>query len=169
MKTNLEIRLIKEEDPAIIDLAFARENRSKSIDQYTYYYELQKEGKRDVIIAEKNGDFAGYLTVKWEANYLPFREKGIPEIVDFNVLNKFQRQGIGNALMEEAEKRIRKVSKFAGIGFGVYKDYGAAQRLYVKRGYIPDGMGMVKDSAPIPPGTMVRVDDDLVICLTKEL
>ena len=28
-----------------------------------------------------------------------------------------------------------------GIGVGLYPDYGSAQRLYIKRGYLPDGHG----------------------------
>ncbi|MCB0854975.1 MAG: GNAT family N-acetyltransferase, partial [Bacteroidetes bacterium] len=124
---------------------------------------------RDIIIAELNGEFAGYLTIKWESDYIPFREKAIPEIVDFNVLKKFQRKGIGTALMDEAEKRIKQVSDYAGIGFGVYKDYGAAQVLYIRRNYVPDGNGLVKDSRSLEYGEMVEVNDDLVICLVKEL
>ncbi|MEZ4847287.1 MAG: GNAT family N-acetyltransferase [Bacteroidia bacterium] len=65
---------------------------------------FSEEGSRDIIIAELNGEFAGYLTIKWESNYIPFKEKAIPEIVDFNVLKKFQRKGIGTALMDEAEQ-----------------------------------------------------------------
>jgi GNAT superfamily N-acetyltransferase len=95
--------------------------------------------------------------------------KKIPEIVDFNVLKRYQRKGIGTALMDEAEKSIKRVSDIAGIGFGVYKDYGAAQILYIHRGYIPDGNGLVRDSVPLNKGDVVTIDDSIVFFLIKNL
>jgi GNAT superfamily N-acetyltransferase len=121
------------------------------------------------VIAEIDGDFAGYLAIKWKSGYLPFLQNNIPEIVDFNVLHKYQRKGIGTALMDEAEQRIKRVSPSAGIGFGVFKDYGAAQILYVKRGYVPDGTGIGKDSNPIAFGEHIIVDHSIVFHLVKEL
>lgn len=115
------------------------------------------------------GIFAGYLTIKWQSDYAPFRAANIPEIVDFNVLKKFQRLGIGSKLMDEAERRIKRVSKRAGIGFGVYQDYGAAQVLYVKRGYVPDGNGINRNSVPLRHGDVETIDDGLILCLVKDL
>jgi ribosomal protein S18 acetylase RimI-like enzyme len=89
--------------------------------------------------------------------------------VDFNVLKKYQRQGIGTMLMDEAENRIRKVSKFAGIGFGVTQDYGPAQILYVKRGYIPDGHGLAHNATPVHYGKLVTINDNLAFYLIKPL
>jgi hypothetical protein len=51
---------------------------------------------------------------------------------------------------------------------GVYSDYGPAQRMYAKRGYIPDGMGLFHKGQPVKPGRDVFVDDDLVLYLVKE-
>ncbi|MEM6768932.1 MAG: GNAT family N-acetyltransferase, partial [Bacteroidota bacterium] len=85
------------------------------------------------------------------------------------VLKKYQRQGIGSLLMDEAERRIRAVSRFSGIGFGITPDYGPAQILYVKRGYIPDGNGLTKDGKPLNYLDKVVIHDDLVLYLIKEL
>lgn len=71
--------------------------------------------------------------------------------------------------MDEAESRIKRVSKRAGIGFGLTKDFGAAQVLYIKRGYVPNGRGLVKDSISLAIGQTVEINHDLVICLTKLL
>lgn len=171
MKTleGLLLRPIRATDCPTINFAFSQQGWFKPLGLYESYVRYQEEGSRDVIIAELNGEFAGYLTINWTAGYLPFRERGIPEIVDFNVLKKYQRRGIGTALMEEAERRIRKVSSVAGIGVGVYKDYGPAQILYFHRGYQPDGNGLTVDSKPIPYGSEVKVDDGLVLSLIKEL
>lgn len=166
---DLIIRDLEESDCQIIENAFAAQGWGKKASKYQKILAQQEKGERDFLFAALDGVFAGYVTICWKANYLPFREKGIPEIVDFNVLKKFQRKGIGTALMDEAEKRISKVSKIAGIGFGLTKDYGPAQILYIKRGYIPDGNGIVMDSKPLAYETQVTVGDDLVFCLIKEL
>ena len=55
----------------------------------------------------------------------------------------------------------------AGIGVGMTADYGAAQRLYIKRGYVPDGRGLVAGEHHVSWGETVRVDDDLVLYFTK--
>lgn len=165
----LKLRPISKEDAPIIHKAFQQQGWEKPIAQYERYFEYQAAGIRAVIIAEVEEEFAGYLTIAWAASYLPFREKNIPEIIDFNVLQKFQRQGVGTRLMDEAERRIEKVSKYAGIGFGLTKDYGAAQILYINRHYIPDGNGLVKDSKPLDYGEEVVIGHDLVFYLLKEL
>ena len=120
-------------------------------------------------MALAGGEFAGYLTVDWSPVYPPFRLGGIPEITDFNVLPPFRRRGIGTRLMDEAERRIAERSPVVRIGFGLTPDYGAAQRMYVMRGYVPDGMGMRKNDRYVKPGDRLTADDDLVLFLTKRL
>ncbi len=100
---------------------------------------------------------------------MPFKEAKIPEIVDFIVLQRFQRRGIGTALMDEAELRIKSRSPYAGIGFGITPDYGAAQILYVKRGYVPDGHGLVSGARSVAYGEQVEINDELALYLVKEL
>jgi GNAT superfamily N-acetyltransferase len=69
--------------------------------------------------------------VIWQPEYEPFREAGIPEVNDMNVIAEFQKQGIGTALIREAERTaIEHGKNIMGIGFGLTADYGAAQRLY---------------------------------------
>ena len=99
----------------------------------------------------------------------PFHEAAIPEIADFNVLIACQRRGIGTALMDEAERRIATVSPIAGIGVGLTADYGAAQALYAKRGYVPDGRGLFHSGRPISRGATVTVDDDLNLFLIRRV
>jgi hypothetical protein len=57
----------------------------------------------------------------------------------------------------------------AGIGVGLYDDYGPAQRMYVLRGYVPDGRGASHRNLPVRGGETVPADDDLVIHLTRRL
>jgi len=113
--------------------------------------------------------FVGYLTIVWTSDYASFREKGIPEISDFNVLIDSRRKGFGTYLMNEAEAVISKRSSIVGIGICLTPDYGAAQVLYVKRGYVPDGFGAVSHGSRLSYGDRVIVDDDLILYLTKDL
>ena len=86
-------------------------------------------------MARRDGGFAGYVTIVWSPGYAAFREAGIPEISDFNVLPHVRRRGIGTALMDAAEVLVGGRSDTVGIGVGLYPDYGRpAQRLYVLRG-----------------------------------
>ena len=139
MKATVTLRALRAEDAEPIAAAFAAQGWHKPAAQYVAYLRQQEAGTRDVLVAEVNGDFAGYVTIVWESDYLPFRVAGIPEIVDLNVLIKYRRQGIATALLDKAERRIGKRAHIAGIGVGMTGDYGAAQILYVRRGYRPDG------------------------------
>lgn len=89
--------------------------------------------------------------------------------MDFNVLPVMRNKGIGSALLEIAEKEAAKKSAIVGLGVGLYADYGAAQKLYVKRGYVPDGLGVTYKYKDIKPGAKVDLDDDLVLWFIKEL
>jgi GNAT superfamily N-acetyltransferase len=122
-----------------------------------------------VLVAFVDQQFAGYVTVRWHSDYPAFRAADIPEIQDFNVLPVYRRQGIGTRLLDDAERIIARRSPVAGIGVGLYADYGAAQRLYVRRGYVPDGRGIFVNERCVQPGEQVIVDDDLVLYFTKTL
>ena len=138
----MEIRPLEERGVQLIVAAFREIGWSnKRPTLYQRYLSEQDEGRRTVLVALAGGEFVGYLTVDWRPVYPPFRESGIPEITDFNVLPPFRRRGIGTRLMDEAEHRIAERSPVAGIGFGLTPDYGAAQRMYVKRGYVPQWQG----------------------------
>lgn len=165
----LTIREISPQDPPIISAAFAAQNWHKPTSQYETYWHESQTGQRIVLLAEWDGEFAGYVTIVWDSDYPPFREANIPEIVDFNVLEKFQRRGIGTALMDEAERRIAERSDTAGIGVGLMTNYGKAQILYVKHGYIPDGRGIFGHGKWLTYGDRPTVDDDLALYFTKPL
>ena len=156
-------------DCLLISHAFQDQGWHKPSSQYEHYLHLQQTGKRDLIVARISGEFAGYLTISWESGYAPFQAGGIPEVVDFNVLKKFQRRGIGTALMDEAEKRIHRVSDYAGIGVGVTADYGPAHILYIKRNYVPDGRGLTQDGSPVQYGGQIEINDGVVLYMVKAL
>lgn len=128
----------------------------------------QEVGKRVVLVAYYKKEIAGYVTIKWQSDYPPFAERGIPEINDLRVLPVFRRRGIASTLVDEAERRTFERSPRVGIGVGMYADYGPAQRMYIRRGYVPDGRGLCHRNEFVVPGERVPVDDDLVLYFIKE-
>jgi GNAT superfamily N-acetyltransferase len=160
---------LKRSDIPEIASAFQEIDWNKPPSQYERYLAQQAEGVRDIYVAFVEGQFAGYLTICWESSYRPFFIKSIPEIVDFNVLPKFRRMGVGTQLMDRAEREIAKISSIAGIGVGMTSDYGAAQKLYILRGYIPDGLGLHWRDHHVHYHEDIVVDDDLALYLTKKV
>ena len=167
--TRVLIRLLEQSDIQEITTAFETLGWDKPAAQYERYYREQGIKVRHVYVAFTEEAFAGYLTICWASSYGPFREEDIPEIVDFNVLPKYRRQGIGTQLMDKAENQIARVSPVAGIGVGMDPDYGAAQRLYVLRGYVPDGRGLHYRGHHPAYGEKITMGDDLALYLTKKL
>lgn len=165
----LEIGPLRRDDPARFEAAFAAIGWSKPAAQFEQYLAEQAAGSRAVLVARLDGEFAGYVTVDWVSPYPAFAEAGIPEVRDFNVLPHLRRRGIGSRLMDAAEALIAERSPLAGIGVGLYPDYGAAQRLYVLRGYVPDGRGIAWNNARVAAGRSVPVDDDLALYFVKAL
>ncbi len=163
------LRRLRAADAETIAAAFAAQGWLKPAEQYRRYAAEQSAGTRVTLVAEVAGVFAGYVNVLWVSPYAGFRAAGIPEIADFNVLERFQRRRIGTTLIDAAEALIVERSPVAGIGVGLTADYGPAQILYVRRGYVPDGRGLVYRDRPAPHGTAVTVDDDLVLYLTRRL
>ena len=161
--------MLESRDVAPISAAFSDLGWNKPLSQYEGYLSEQQKGIRTVFVAFVSGDFAGYVTINWSPSYPPYRAGGIPEIQDFNVLPRFRRQGIGTSLMDQAEQKISERSRVAGIGVGMPPDYGAAQRLYVLRGYVPDGKGLTRNGRPVRQGDEITVCDGLVLYLTKTL
>ena len=158
--------------PIIVD-AFGRANWPKPAAIFETYLQEQLTGARLVWVAYVNDQFAGYVTLNWQSQYESFAAARIPEIMDLNVLPPFRKVGVGAILLDIAEKEAATKSEVVGIGVGLYAGedggYGSAQRLYVKRGYIPDGQGVTYNYQPTIPGNSYPLDDDLVLWFTKKL
>lgn len=167
--SHLQLRLLTAADIPVIADAFTQIGWHKPASQYHQYLTEQTAGARVVLIATVDDIFAGYVTIVWQSHYPPFRADNIPEIVDFNVLPHYRRRKVGTRLMDEAERRIAKRSARVGIGVGLYPDYGAAQRMYVQRGYVPDGRGIWYDVHQVQYGETVCLDDSLALFFTKQL
>ena len=71
--------------------------------------------------------------------------------------------------MDAAETIAARYADTVYLGVGLHSGYGSAQRMYVKRGYIPDGSGVWYRDRVCEPYTPCENDDDLVLYLSKRL
>ncbi|WP_068775001.1 GNAT family N-acetyltransferase [Paenibacillus sp. FJAT-26967] len=163
------IRIMNDSDPDRLSEAFRKQGWDKPTDQYVRYLEEQVNGNIVSLIAEVEGNLAGNVNIVWQSDYPYFKEYRIPEIQDFNVLIKYRRHGIGTMLMNKCEEMISERFDAAGLGVGLFHDYGEAQILYANRGYIPDGKGIYKNGEYLSYGQKVIVDDDLNLFFVKKL
>ena len=134
------------------------------------YWDDQESGRRLVIIAWDGERPVGYGTLIWEPDYEPFRATGIPEISNLGVDIKVRGQGVATEIIRHFEDCARQAGRtMIGLGVGLYSDYGPAQSLYFTLGYRPDGHGVTYAARPVLPGESIRLDDDLVLWLSKRL
>ena len=120
------------------------------------------------VVSDDSGRYLGHCHVRSSA-HRPFAERNIPEVADLNVMPDSRRRGAASALLDTVEAFVARSSDIVGIGVGVYDDYGPAQRLYTRRGYLLDGTGAWTGTTPVRGGDVVTADDDLVLYLTKQL
>lgn len=167
------VRQFEHADIPIIVEALNNLNWQKPASIFEVYFQEQLNDSRLIWVAYKNNQLAGYVTLKWVSQYASFANSGIPEIMDLNVLPSFRQAGIGSQLLDYAEKAAATRCAIVGLGVGLYGGsdggYGAAQKLYVRRGYIPDGKGATYNYQDAIPGNNYPLDDDLVLWFTKKL
>jgi ribosomal protein S18 acetylase RimI-like enzyme len=163
------IRDMIQEDAQIITDEENAQGYHQNIEKYEMRLQHQAEKKAIVLTAEYKGSIAGYINIYPDAKEGPFANLGYPEIVDFGVLVKYRRHGIGKKLMDVAEEIAFKYSDTVYLGVGVHNGYGSAQRMYVKRGYIPDGSGVWYGSKVCEQYADCSNDDDLVLYFSKKL
>ena len=126
MKTICSIRKMQESDIKELSRGFISQGWPSREEILTRYFKEQESGEREVLVGEVEGAVAGYITILPDAKQGPFAGMA-PELSDFNVFEPFQNQGIGNLLLEEAEKRVRLISDKVTLGVGLHSGYGPAQ------------------------------------------
>jgi len=146
------------------------ESADSSFGQYIHRcFKENQTSERVTFVASIDNEAAGYVNIIFKSEYPYFREKNIPEINDLRVIPRHRQKGVGKALIDKCEEYAADKYEYIGLGVGLYKDYGSAQRLYTKNGYIFDGNGLIYNNAEVKPGSNVPVDDDLLLYLYKRL
>lgn len=126
-------------------------------------------GRCVTLCAVQGGRPVGYVSIYHPGCLKTPEKRDMPEIVDFAVLERARGQGIGNALMDAAERVAAGWSDKVYLGVGLHSGYGSAQRMYTRRGYQLDGTGVWYEDAPLEPYAPCRNDDALVLYLVKQL
>lgn len=130
----------------------------------------QESGKREVFLGLIDENLIGYVHYNKFPQYAPFRRLGIPEIQDLRIGKSYRGSGYGRQLIEYCENQARQNgADTMGIAVGLLPSYGAAQRLYIKMGYVPDGNGVAHDRETVRFGELKAIDDNLCLMMIKAL
>lgn len=108
-----------------------------------------------------------FAILNHKPKYVPYLRMEISEIQDIFVLHEYRRCGLATALIGHCESKTDQ--NMIGISVPVSPRYGAAQSLYAKLGYIPDGNGVTYDRQMLDHNSSVKLDDDLCLMMVKEL
>ena len=165
---NLTIRTLTRTDAEEITQEECAQGWNASIDKYCNRLKDMEDGKAIALAAVYQGKAAGYINVYPNSQWGAFANQGLCEIVDFGVLEKYRCLGIGSKLMDTAEQIAKQYADMVYLGVGLHSGYGSAQRMYVKRGYIPDGSGVWYGETVCKPYADCVNNDDLVLYLYKK-
>ncbi|MGZ9097209.1 MAG: GNAT family N-acetyltransferase [Micavibrio sp.] len=166
MNAQLSTRLAGPQDAETLK---ALEAVLQSRSEINFVERLLQSG-RSVMLGFIDGRAAGYAVVNWTPAYNLFARLNIPELQDLNVLPDDRGQGLGQAIVSACEELARQRGHAQmGLAVGLTRAYGAAQRLYVRMGYEPDGLGVTCDRESVRAGQICAVDDDLCLMMLREL
>lgn len=141
MKKELEIKLCREEDLDMLEKSMPTSGLSRF---HHKRFENQEKGRVSYLIAWLKGEPVGHIDLRWygfDHEDLEKEIRDIPELNAITVAKSYRNQGIGTALIEEAEK-IAKERGFKRVGMGVNPENEGAKRLYEKLGYKDSGTGL---------------------------
>lgn len=169
MAVKAEIRALAAPDAPVLTAAFAAIGWDKPGSLFDRYLRESDDGLRRTWVGDVGGRAVAYVTLVWMSPDPVLAAADAPEIVDLNVLPDFRRRGIGRALLATAEQEAAARAAVVGLRVGLHPGYGAAQRLYVSVGYVPDGTGALIGTRPAAEGERVDLDDDVTLRLLKRL
>ncbi len=142
------------------------------IARYVRYMQDVQRDERFVLLAldDKTDCVVGYITLLWSSEYPPFTRSETPEIVDFIILPEWRGKSIGKQLLAAAQEEAKERGKtHIGLGVGLGKDYGAAQRLYGSYGFIPDGSGVWCKGQQVTDTDTITLSPRCVLMMIKAL
>lgn len=166
--SNIDIRKMNYNDIPLI----CRADNDESEGNITYLKnQLLNQDKQEcsALIALYNGNVAGYVFLYYECRWGALAGCGFPGVVDLVVFEKYRQKGIATCLMDVAEDIAKRHGSKVYLEVCLSSEYGHAQRLYVKRGYIPDGKGVYYEDRVCETDAICKNNDELTLCLIKDL
>ena len=165
---NVTVRIMNFDD--IPSICKADKDESESNKAYLRN-QLSNQEKQacTALLALYDGEVAGYVFLYYKCKWGGLANIGLPGVVDLIVFEKYRNKGVATALMDAAEEIARKYSNKVYLDVCLNHEYGTAQRLYVKRGYVPDGQGAYYEEKVCEVDADIKNDDELTLCLVKEL
>ena len=165
---DIEVRPMTREDiPAI---CMADHDESEAFVNYlNRQLDFQDDKECAALLALCDGRVAGYVFLFYRCKWGALKNRGLPGICDLMVFEPYRRKGIATKLMDCAETQARQVNTKVYLDVCLNADYGPAQRFYALRGYVPDGAGVYYEERVPKKDDVLRNDDELTLCLVKEL
>ncbi len=133
-------------------------------------YLAEQNTRRTTFVAEYLGEPAGHVSLihlPEPGECGPF--EGIPSISDLCVFFHVHNHGVASRLLDVLENEAAKTSDTVCLAVGCHSGYGAAQRLYVKRGFVFDGSGVWWNGKQLEQYAPCVNDDELVLWMSKKL
>lgn len=162
----LTIRSMQADDIPLICKA-DRDESQGNIEYLSRQLENQQSGDCLALVAFFDEEPAGYVFLYLQCKWGGLGKQGIPGIVDLRIFEAYRMKGIGSRLMDIAEQEASRYSDQVYLDVCLNSDYGPAQIMYAKRGYIPDGKGVYYNQEICPVNAECKNDDELTICLIK--
>lgn len=130
------VRLAEAEIPALVE--HLPRPRAKHVERL----ERQRRGELLYLIAWRGATPLGHAVLKAPraVDLAPGQKAGCSEIEDLFVAAAERRRGVGNLLLDAAEREARRQG-FASVGLAVGVENAAARRLYERRDYADSGYG----------------------------
>lgn len=156
------VRIATREDGGWLEQIAADQNARHEDGYFARCFDAAEARQRLMLLAEDaEGRAVGYAIYNRQPLYALYAHLNAPEIQDVNVIPDHRGQGYATALIERCESVAREEGcAYIGIAVAVSVNYGPAQRLYAKLGYLPDGYGVTRDRLPVgaydlhPPGEL---------------
>lgn len=165
---NITVRLMTYDDiPSI-----CKADNDESENNLTYLKnQLVNQDKQEcsALVALYEGEIAGYVFLYYRCRWGGMANCNLPGVVDLIVFEKYRKKGIATVLMDVAEDIARNYNNKVYLDVCLNSEYGTAQRLYIKRGYVPDGKGVYYEEKVCETNAVCANDDELTLCLVKEL
>ena len=165
---NIDIRIMNYDDIPFICKADGDESQ-KNIAYLKRQLDNQEKRECTALLALYNGTAAGYVFLYYQCRWGGLSGHNIPGIVDLIVFEKYRQKKIATMLLDAAETIAKQHCNKIYLDVCLNSDYGPAQRFYIKRGYIPDGKGVYYEEKICETDAVCRNNDELTLCLVKEL